>query len=70
MYLQDLDFARGQLSYRDRRRRRLCKISTFHPHCLPQGQVPSRDAPVDGGARQGTPGKRKQPAQLWQGERR
>ena len=31
--------------------------------------MPSRDAPVDGGARQGTPGMRKQPAQPWQGER-
>ena len=27
--LRDLDFARGKLSYRGRRRRRLCKILTF-----------------------------------------
>ena len=30
--LRDLDFARGKLSYRGRRRRRLCKILTFPLH--------------------------------------
>ena len=39
--LGDLDFARGKLSYRGRRRRTLCKILTFplQPKSIQFGQV-------------------------------